>query len=102
MKYNMKNFPLKVNQQGIDITLMTTPELSKDDKKIIKIAEWKVGFEKELREQLVYGEKAEKAWRGARKHRVDEEIAMEWQGSNRKIKEILGEGCRFKPEEIKS
>jgi hypothetical protein len=35
MKYNLKNFPLKVNQQGIDITLMTTPKLSKDDK-IIK------------------------------------------------------------------
>lgn len=35
-----KEFPLKVNQQGIDITLMTTRKFSKDDKKVIQIAEW--------------------------------------------------------------
>lgn len=62
MKYNLKNFPLKVNQQGIDITLMTTPKLSKDDKKIIAIAEWKVGFEKELRERLIKNSSAFGKW----------------------------------------
>ena len=48
-------------------------------------------FEEELREQLAYGEKCEKAWRGAKKHRVNKEIAENWEGSNHKIKEILGE-----------
>lgn len=54
MKFNMGNFPLKVNQQGIDVTLLTieTKKLDLAEKKILAIAEWKVSFEKELRELL--------------------------------------------------
>jgi len=77
LKFNLKNFPEPIDG------LSTVDEL--------KYKIWKEAFEKELREQLAYGEKSEKAWRGAKKHRVDEELAMEWQGANHKIKEILGE-----------
>lgn len=77
MKTNLKNFPSHVEKGDCP----TCEDYCK----------WKDAFKRELSEKLVYGEKAEKAWRGAKKHRVDEEIAMEWQGANRQIKEILGD-----------
>ena len=91
MKFNLKKFPLKVNQQGIDITLMTTPKLSKDDKKIIAIAEWKVGFEKELRE-LLDAENKNYDTAGAMVNCSEREelLSYSW-GRIKMLKRILGE-----------
>jgi hypothetical protein len=56
-----------------------------------QLEDWFVGFEKDLRDKLVYAEKTRKAWRGKSQHRIDEEIAREWDGIIIAIKEILGE-----------
>ena len=71
----------------------------KEDEKMkydLKNVEWTIdpiktrkNFEKELRDELVYAEKARKAWRGESKHRIDEEIAREWDGIIIAIEEIL-------------
>jgi hypothetical protein len=45
----IKEFPIKVTQQGLDLTLFTTPKLSKDEKKIIEIVDWFLSLEKELK-----------------------------------------------------
>jgi hypothetical protein len=88
MKYNLESFP--------EVPICRN---EKDRAKlVVRMINWRFGFEKELRAQLVDGEKAEKAWRGARKHRVDEEVAMEWHGSNLKIKEVLGVEPKIKEE----
>lgn len=82
MKHNLKNRPhLHWEKTLSELGYETVSDVEK----------WFEGFEKELRQQLAYGEKSELAWRGARKHRVDEELAMEWQGANHKIKEVLGD-----------
>lgn len=74
MKFNLKNFP------------KTAEGENRDDADL-----WAEGFEKELREKIIYAEKSLKAWRGEKKHRIDEEIAREWDGIIIAIKHILGE-----------
>jgi len=71
MKHNLKTFPYA----------QTAGEMEA----------WIRKHERELRELLDASDKAMKAWRGVGKHRVDEELAMEWQGCIHTIKEILGE-----------
>ena len=59
-------------------------------KKNLTLAEVEA-LEKELREDLLYSIKCRDAWKGKAKHRIDEEIAREWDGIIIKIKEILGD-----------
>jgi hypothetical protein len=48
---------------------------------------WFEGFEKELRERLKYGQKAQKIWT----ERNDMHTALQWKERNNEIEEILGE-----------
>ena len=79
MKFNLKNRPIHKGYAG------TTREFIVDQEK------WFDGFEKELRDKLVYAEKTRKAWRSKSQHRIDEEIAREWDGIIIAIEEIFGE-----------
>jgi hypothetical protein len=78
MKYNLKTFPKMVADS-------TTNEQ--------EVIVWKNGFEKELKEELIYAKNAEIEWRGQgnKPHPIDEKIAREWHGIIIAIKQVLGE-----------
>jgi hypothetical protein len=83
MKFNLKNKPIMPRDNDeADVYIYS-----------VNAQKWFEGFEKELNEELVYAENAEKEWRGNGKkpHRVDEEIAREWHGIIIAIKQVLGE-----------
>lgn len=74
MKRTLKNFPKTAEGENRDEADL-----------------WAEDIEIELRDQLVYAEKARKAWRGENGHRIDENIAREWDGVIIAINKVLGE-----------
>jgi len=70
MKFNLKNRP-------------SSDQCVKD----MEYEKWFEGFEKELRERLKYGQKAQKIWT----ERNDMHTALQWKERNNEIEEILGE-----------
>jgi len=51
----------------------------------------KITLEEWLEQKRLYAEKNRDAWQGKKKHRVDLEIANEWQGSIYLLNELLEE-----------
>ena len=58
-------------------------------KKNLTLAEVEA-FEKELRKLITEAKRNEAAWWGAKKHRIDVDLANEWKQTVNDYKEILG------------